>query len=108
MTYGYKDIEGDRLTIANYGERLCVTAVQVDRQTSAYIELADAPSVAAELLKAAGHDGLADLIGWESAEKKLQERRDAVAASLGMPYYIRLVATAQRAIDYIIALEDGK
>ena len=114
--YEYTDSSEDTLAIASTTSAVRLVAHMKDAAACIFIANSDAPTVAAELLKAAGHDGLADLIGWESAEKKLQERRESVLANLlpeaakanNLPALAELSLLDDRAINYIIDLEDGK
>lgn len=108
MSFEYTDKSGDTLSISGSPAGAVLIARMKDSVACNYIAKADAPAVAAELLKAAGHDNLADLVGWESAEKKLQERRDALAKRFtkGICYYESAELSTKAAIDYII--EDGK
>ena len=86
-------------------------------QAAIIIPNADVPTVAAELLKAAGQDYLATYLvamaekEAADAEKRLQERRDAVAAEVFAPYggtYGEANAVVRKIIDNIIRLQDGK
>ncbi|WP_066303299.1 hypothetical protein [Arthrobacter luteolus] len=85
-------------------EKVCILAPQ----HHAHVPHADIPAVAAELLKAAGHDELAALIEAPAAGKKLQERRAALAAEFGGHPKWAHDSSFGRAIDRIIELEDGK
>lgn len=91
-----------------------------------FIANEDAPTVAAELLKAAGHLAIAELVEAEDADRmaraereavtqKLQERRDKIARDIGERYdgipagsYHTGTWRERVAIDRIIELEDGK
>ena len=108
--YTYSDPDGDtlRLLTSIHGGRVILIAKGEFDAKEIHIPNTDVPTVAAELLKAAGYDHLADLVGWESAEKKLQERRDGLLrgfrAGARWDYTSEL---AQLAINRIIELEDA-
>ncbi len=157
--YTYTDPDGDKLHVSPY--RSMESLVQVDLYGDNWgirIPNADVPTVAAELLKAAGQEatilpkstsvvqefadgslrcGMTDTtstasVGWAraraaellaladhiestaqreaDAEKKLQERRDALATELSNGYgdYESAADGMQKAIDRIINLIDGK
>ncbi|MCC3277487.1 hypothetical protein LJ753_16610 [Arthrobacter sp. zg-Y20] len=109
--YTYTDNVGDilRLLTSADGDRVILIAKGELDAKEIHIQNADAPTVAAELLKAAGHDDLAGLIEVSAAQAKLQARRNAVALSLsGVASYTQQVQTTRKAIDRIIELEDGK
>ena len=124
--YTYSDPDGDtlRFLTSTHGGRVILIAKGEFAAKEIYIPTADAHTVAAELLKAAGYAELAGLIETaaqqiaqkaeaEAAEKKLQERRDALSLQLNgggaellrVPYTNRTV-TMRQAIDRIIELED--
>lgn len=167
--YQYTDTEGDKLRITTgyVDERIIITCgAQDGNQRGVFVSNADVPTVAAELLKAAGQESaiipkaheeverlgdeltcgggpewagssIASNPNWlrnkaanciaiaeyienkasheAEAEKKLQERRDALSFQLNgggvellrVPYANR-TATMRQAIDRIIELEDGK
>lgn len=119
--YEYTDTSGDALAFTPPLNADGLVAHIRGSWGSVYIPNADVPTVAAELLKAAGRSELAELLEAveadikvrterEAAEKKLQERRDALAKDLseGRRTYGETGLTAQAAIDRIIELEDGK
>lgn len=120
-TYKYKH-EGRRFTAdtAAMKDAVFVTAQPTNVPLhGVWTPNADVPTVAAEILKAAGRDDLAALIESaareaaerveaEAAEKKLKERRDVLLEEFragGM--WDHTSDLAQKAINRIIELEDG-
>ena len=80
-------------------------------EAAMHIPKTAAPTLAAELLKAAGREDLASLIEKDAEMKALAERRDALATRLGADReYSSFSPTApfRRAIDRIIELEDER
>ena len=121
-TYEYNN--GDRRFSADtalMGQCVYVTAQPTSAPMNGmWIPNAHIPTIAAELLKAAGHHYLAGYIEAdvdareraaeaEAAEKELQERRDSLAADLSMSTYSyeHITPIAQNAINRIIELEDA-
>ena len=132
-TYKHEDHDGDTLEIHDtpFKKGVLITVRSRSVARSTYIPNADAPTVAAELLKAAGRTDLAGYIEAvvvreaaaareaaekaeaEAAEKKLQERRDALAKEFdtecdaSLARYRNCTLTLRRAINRIIELEDA-
>ena len=124
--YTYPTSSGPDLTIGSFegmAAHIWISSNYQPGGIGSYIPNADAPIIAAELLKAAGQDALAHLLTdvlekhqaalKKAAEKKLQERRDALAAELpcresSTPIrYSEARASLQDAIDRIIELENA-
>ena len=80
-------------------------------QAAIHIPNTDAPTIAAALLKTAGHDDLAGYIEAETereASKKLQARREEIATTYGYAKTDALPAPALALVDRVIELEDAQ
>lgn len=121
-TYKYETAnEGLDIRPSNVTENTFIWVHEGKKEAAIIIPNSDIPAVAAELLKAAGYltgavkkgPTIAERAANE-AEKKLQERRDALAKQFSTDVngdYIGYKACGpytKAAIDSYIALEDGK
>ena len=132
MTYTYRDIEGDEFTITNSDDGSVYIVEFSD--VGAYISREDAPRVALEILKAAGHGGDGDFIlvnsintavaclekHIENTEREAEiaahnKRRDELAnkfaprdEALAPNWYGNVSPGLQNAIDHIISMESQK
>lgn len=80
-------------------------------QAAIHIPNTDAPTIAAALLKTAGHDDLAGYIEAEierEASKKLQARRAELSTEYGYTSFETVPAPALALIDRVIELETAQ